>query len=167
MVSHQEVRLLESNSLVEMIAQHSNLRVKARLDRLRAALTASDQELRAAQTSRPGEEDVRVAQRVRRRLSPEQETQLVALYRAGTTTYQLSAGFGISRRMVSLILGKHGIPLRNQPLSAGQVEEAISLYASGLSLARVGEKLGCHAATVRSALIRAGVATRDSHGRER
>ncbi|WP_454295337.1 hypothetical protein [Salana multivorans] len=40
-------------------------------------------------------------------------------------------------------------------------------YEQGESLARVGAKVGFNASTVRTNLLRAGVALRDPHGRER
>jgi hypothetical protein len=41
------------------------------------------------------------------------------------------------------------------------------LYADGLSLAKIGSRLGYHATTVHLALRAAGVQMRDTHGRER
>jgi DNA invertase Pin-like site-specific DNA recombinase len=59
------------------------------------------------------------------------------------------------------------VPLRRRPLTADQVKTALELYASGQSLAMVGEQLGCHGNTVRLALIRAGIPRRDTHGQDR
>jgi hypothetical protein len=41
------------------------------------------------------------------------------------------------------------------------------LYRGGQSLKNVGVHFGVHASTIRSALLRAGVAMRDCQGRER
>lgn len=51
-------------------------------------------------------------------------------------------------------------------MSEGQVDEAVRLYASGLSLARVGERLGFSARTIRTMILRRDIKTRDPHGRE-
>jgi hypothetical protein len=55
-------------------------------------------------------------------------------------------------------------PLDQRP---PQIKQAKDLYAAGQSLAAVGEQLGCHANTVRLALMNAGVRMRDCHGRGR
>lgn len=52
-------------------------------------------------------------------------------------------------------------------MSDTQIDEAVQLYGSGLSLARIGERLGFSPTTVRSQLPRRGVRLRDPHGRER
>jgi hypothetical protein len=57
--------------------------------------------------------------------------------------------------------------VRNQPLSETAVREVISLYESGWSMARIGEKLGRQPTVVRDVLVRAGIPRRDSHGRRR
>jgi DNA-binding CsgD family transcriptional regulator len=56
---------------------------------------------------------------------------------------------------------------RYRALGPAEIAEATRMYASGMSLAAVGRLLGVHANTVRSALIKAGIRTRDSHGRDR
>jgi len=50
-------------------------------------------------------------------------------------------------------------------VSPGQVDEAIDLYNSGWSLARVGEHLAVDPTTVLNRLRERGVRTRDTHGR--
>ncbi len=42
----------------------------------------------------------------------------------------------------------------------------IRLYGEGLSLQRVGDRLGFNASTILNKLRSRGVSTRDSHGRE-
>jgi hypothetical protein len=49
--------------------------------------------------------------------------------------------FGIDRKTVSNILHRRGVPMRRRGLSPDQIDEAIRLYSSGWSLARVGEHL--------------------------
>ena len=56
---------------------------------------------------------------------------------------------------------------RPRGMSDMQINEAVQLYASGLSLARIGERLGFSARTIQSRLRERGVCFRDTHGRER
>ncbi|MFE3858193.1 hypothetical protein ACFXPN_44550 [Streptomyces griseorubiginosus] len=46
------------------------------------------------------------------------------------------------------------------------MDEAERLYAQGMSLARVGERLGVTDCAVRYQLRKRGIRMRDSHGRE-
>ena len=58
------------------------------------------------------------------------------------------------------------MPRRYPALEACQVEEAARLYEAGRSLRTIGIYFGRHASTVRLALIKAGVHTRDRDGRD-
>jgi transposase-like protein len=60
-----------------------------------------------------------------------------------------------------------GVPRRYPRLGETEVHEAISLYRSGQSLAKIAGRLNVEAGTVGRALHKAGVSLRDSHGRER
>ena len=73
-----------------------------------------------------------------RQLDIDQVEALIQGYVAGATTYELGDRFGIDRRTVSAILHRHNVPMRRRGLSFHQVDEAIDLYNSGWSLARVG-----------------------------
>lgn len=53
-----------------------------------------------------------------------------------------------------------------KPLDVHQVDEAVRLYEEGLSLARLGERIGASARTVQLRLSERGVAMRDTHGRK-
>ncbi|MEU0792429.1 hypothetical protein ABZ342_20360 [Amycolatopsis sp. NPDC005961] len=86
-------------------------------------------------------------------------------YQSGETVYDLAERFKINRKTVSGILHRAGVQIRGR-LTSEQVDEAMQLYASGQSLARIAVKLDTTANTVRARLIERGVRTRDSHGRE-
>ncbi|WP_175955261.1 hypothetical protein [Schaalia sp. Marseille-Q2122] len=51
-------------------------------------------------------------------------------------------------------------------MSPNQVGIVVRLNESGLSLASIGAQLKFDAVTIRTMLLRRGVKTRDSHGRE-
>ena len=99
------------------------------------------------------------------RLTPEERSRLANMYAAGSTAQALAAEFGISKASVLNILEADGIPRRRRPLSAAQVERARSLYASGLSLARVGLVMEVDASTVWRAFQRRGVPMRPTSQR--
>jgi hypothetical protein len=58
------------------------------------------------------------------------------------------------------------VKARNQSLGPEGIAQAIKLYNSGLSLAKVGRNLSCDPNTVRLVLDSKGVARRDPHGRQ-
>ena len=97
---------------------------------------------------------------------PAEVHDLVTGYRHGRTVYELSGQFGINRKTVSEILHREGVPIHGR-LDHVQVDEAVYLYESGWSLARIGERLSVTANTVRARLLERGVGMRDVHGRKR
>ena len=85
-------------------------------------------------------------------------------YRSGKTIYELGDRFGIDRRTVAQILRRDWSPLRSQPLTRYQIDQAITLYQDGLSLVSVGEIIGCSHSTIWLALHSAGVKLRTRPG---
>jgi hypothetical protein len=83
-----------------------------------------------------------------RQFDADQLHALIQGYTAGATTYELGDRFGIDRRTVSAILHRHGVQRRRRGLSPDQVDDAIRLYDSGWSLARIGEHLSVDPTTV-------------------
>jgi hypothetical protein len=92
---------------------------------------------------------------------------LIQGYTTGVTTYELGDRFRIDRRTVSAILHRHDVNMRRRGLSPSQIDDAIRLYNSGWSLARIGEHLSVDPTTVLNRLRERGVPTRDTHGRPR
>jgi transposase-like protein len=104
---------------------------------------------------------------VSRRLPAETLQQLVTDYQIGIPSTQLAKRYGISKGAALRLLRHQSIPIRNQPMTTLEIEQAIQLYRAGNSLAKVGITLGYDHGTIHQALKQAGVAMRDSHGRER
>lgn len=100
-----------------------------------------------------------------RQVKGEEAEKLATAYLAGATTYQLAKKFKIDRRTVSNILKRQGVTVRGQRLSEADVDKAERLYLQGLSLARVGERLGVSDDTVRYRLVKRGVRMRGPHER--
>ena len=69
------------------------------------------------------------------------------------------------RRTVAQVLKRKGVTIRYQPPSDEVVDEFVRLYATGLSLAAVGDKVGYDSKTVLNYLRQRRVTTRDTHGR--
>ena len=87
-------------------------------------------------------------QKAPRKLSSEENLDLVQGYRDGLTVYELATQFGIHRNAVSCALEEEGVPRRRRPLSPSQIEKATVLRGSGWSLVQVGAELGCDPSTV-------------------
>jgi len=99
------------------------------------------------------------------RLEPDQVTQIVAAYQSGATVYELADQFNCHRTTVSGMLKSRGVPMRRTSLTQAQVDRAVKLYETGLSLSKVGKLVGANAETVRQRLLTCGVTPRSSHDR--
>jgi len=102
-----------------------------------------------------------------RRLTLEEQTEVVRRYQAGAQMNYLAQHYQIHRRTVSAILKRHGVEPRRQELSSEQIQHAVLMYAQGNSLTVIGAKLGVDSGTVHIRLREQGVQMRDVHGRER
>ena len=101
-----------------------------------------------------------------RRLATDEIASIQAAYLAGATVYDLAAE-QVHRHTIATHLKAVGVPMRGRPLSEAQIEAAARLYESGLSLARVGERVSATARTVQLRLRERGVQMRDTHGQVR
>lgn len=101
------------------------------------------------------------------RLSPETIAEIIARYEAGESSPSLATTFSLSKGSIIRLLREADIPIRNQPLTEEQVNEAALMYESGQSLAKIAAHLGVDHTTVRRQLLKYGVRMRDSHGRNR
>ena len=114
--------------------------------------------------SGPLEPILQTHRQVQRKLNKVELDQLVTGYQSGATVYELAEQFGVHRNTVSASLKRQGEGLRYQPLSPTQVTDAIQFYHGGLSLLKVGARVGCGAECVRQALMKAGVKIRPRNG---
>ena len=88
-------------------------------------------------------------------------------YKGGEILRLIAGDLGVSRQRLAEHLRSRGMRLRGEKPSSEEVREMRLRYERGESLARIGARIGRNATTVRVNLPRAGVALRDSHGRER
>ena len=102
-----------------------------------------------------------------RRLTTDDTARIISGYAAGASMKALAEELQLTRQTIARVLKREGVTLRQIGLSDSQIDDAIQLYRSGMSLARIGEKFNVDHGTVRRQLLRRDVAMRDSHGRER
>jgi len=94
------------------------------------------------------------------RLREIEQLELVDAYCAGESVYTLADRFGVARQTVSAVLERHGVARRYRILTPQDIDAAVRLYESGLSLVAVGERLGVNASTILNALRTTGVQVR-------
>ncbi|MBF6171303.1 hypothetical protein [Nocardia blacklockiae] len=104
---------------------------------------------------------------LKRRVSQDERTQIVAKYEGGTSSNQLVADHKLAKGTILKILREDGASMRRQGLTEQQVADAADFYRAGRSLAWIGDKLGFSPTTVGKALTSSDVMLRDPHGRER
>jgi len=98
--------------------------------------------------------------RTARQLSAAELDRLVVAYYDGATVYELARQFGIHRTTVGKHLRARWVDTTPLGLVPGDVPAAAELYRHGWSLARIAEKYGTTAGTVRTRLLEVGVRIR-------
>jgi transposase len=91
---------------------------------------------------------------VRKKLPRTIHTEIIQAYESGATTRQLAASYGVSKTNIKDLLHRNGVDMRNRPLTANQIQEAIDLHAGGLSTYKIAERFGVVQSTVWRALRR-------------
>lgn len=100
-------------------------------------------------------------------LSEDQRAELLGLYEGGASTYELARRFKIRRDMVTTYLKRAGLAVRPGPrlaLGESAEREAARLYASGLSLRQIAQRMGVSDNTVLKALRAQRVPSRPRRG---
>ena len=122
----------------------------------------------AARTLAPGFQEARTIRQAQKRLTPEERTLIARKYEAGATAADLAVEFGCHTMTVTKAVKANGVTMRfAKKTTADQADEAVRLYGDGLSMEKVGERLGLSGRTIFSILRERGVETRDIHGRNR
>lgn len=86
--------------------------------------------------------------------------EIVAGYRAGATILELSARHDCDRKTVIRYLKLRCVEMRRRRLSEDQIDQAVLLYESGLSLIKVGKAVGADPKTIKARLVERGVTLR-------
>ena len=127
-------------AIVAAVKAGAQVSVTVRMDpRIKAAITPI-----AADASSSSKK----AHKVRQRLQPETIQRLISDYQAGNSTIRLMRIDGIGKSTVLRLLADAGVQVRRPGLAAQHQAEAVALYVTGRSAARVGNKFGCTADTV-------------------
>lgn len=100
------------------------------------------------------------------RLSVQRQAELVAKHQAGVLQRELADEYGVSRRTVGVIVARHGVLSRGK-VTSEQIDDAVTAYLGGQSLATIAKSLGVSDHTVRSRLLERGVKMRPARGRRR
>ena len=120
--------------------------------------------VRIAQALKPAEiakaEQKYVVRGLRRRLGARKVKELVSRYEAGEYTTDLSREYGISKAGLLDLLRGEGVSIRKQPMTPEDIDRAVELYESGLTIKQVVEQIGYSNGPIRSALHARGVRIR-------
>ncbi|MVU81408.1 hypothetical protein GPX89_29720 [Nocardia sp. ET3-3] len=147
--------------LVDLMRAYSN----------QGTLTSALGKLRGQVSDQPKRQPAAKIQKVHslaRRLSESDRAQIVAAYESGASANQLASDHQLAKGSILEILRTAGAAIRHQcRLSRKEIDQAVVDYQDGQTLARIGDRLGVKATTVRAALERRGVPRRDTHGRPR
>ena len=112
-------------------------------------------------TARPGQEEEYIRS-LGAAHAVDYTVDITAAVKPIAPTTQLTEKYGLSKASVLRLLHEAGAEMRRQPFSDQEVDDAVRLYASGLSVATVGSRLGAHPSKVWRALVARGVALRPS-----
>ena len=150
---------------MEVTGQLSNQDTRARIGRLHSVVLgqcAGKCTERTTTESPP----LHGGRQIQHRLRSEETERLIADYQIGARVNELATRYQVNRATVIQHINRAGVRRHYPALVPHEIEEAARLYREGQSLAMVARQLGAHATTVRTALLRAGLRMRDSHGRE-
>lgn len=128
-----------------------------------------DDLVRKARSDKPASSGVRrtAAASGRAKLNVRERTEITERYAAGERVTDIATSLSLSKYTVINWLNRAGVERRSRGMSEAQIDEALRLYESGLSLARIGGRLPFSPQTIRLALQKRGVRMRDPHGRAR
>jgi hypothetical protein len=103
--------------------------------------------------------------RLARRLSSEQLDGLAAEYDDAATAAELAAVVGVAKSALLKLFRERGVRIRTRrSLTEAEIDDAVRLYAGGLLLREIGERLVVSRDCVRLALKRRGVVLRPGLG---
>ncbi len=103
---------------------------------------------------------------LRRRLAAEVREALVARHKAGESIKALSREFGISESGLRDLLTAEEMLYRKQPITPEDIDLAVQLYASGLTVKQVVKRLSYPIGTIRRVLRERGVTMRSHSTRQ-
>jgi DNA-directed RNA polymerase specialized sigma24 family protein len=112
------------------------------------------------------DQPLRRPRQAQRRLTVDQQAELIDRYLDGERAYLLAQAFDVHRTTVARLLADNGVR-RPRSLTKHEIAESIKLYRRGWSCQRIGEKFGRDDGTIWLALKKAGVKLRQPWTRPR
>lgn len=94
------------------------------------------------------------------RLGGDKVQEILERYRSGDPVAAIAESFGVSLSSLQRMVKRHGLEMRDQPLTPQVVAEAAALYEAGLSVQRVADRLGVPKSTLLRALKAIGIQVR-------
>lgn len=86
---------------------------------------------------------------------------MVSAYESGQTMASLAAEYHVKRESISKLLRREGVEIRlRKQMSQEQIDDAVRLYGTGLSLEQIGSRLGWDHNTIYRHLKKRGVQMR-------
>jgi DNA-binding NarL/FixJ family response regulator len=119
----------------------------------------------ATRTMAPGFQEAREIRQLQKRLTPEEGMLAAQRYEAGAPVDDLAVEFGCHPTTMRSAVKANGVSMRFTKTTPDQTDEAVRLYRSGLSMVKVGDRLGLSARTIFNIMRERRVETRDAHGR--
>ena len=111
---------------------------------------------------------VRTPRRVDARLTDEDRAAIAEAYGDGIPSTALCRQYQLGKSTVLQILAEAGVPMRRQPLTEDQVDEAARLYdEAGLSLSQVCAELDVKQSSLQLAFTKRGMVLRPPTGGRR
>ncbi|MGB4758430.1 MAG: hypothetical protein WBP26_00030 [Candidatus Saccharimonadales bacterium] len=111
---------------------------------------------------------LRTPRRVDARLSDEDRAAIAQAYRDGIPSTALCRQYNLGKSTVLQILAEAGVPMRRQPLTTVQIDQAAQLYEiAGLSLSQICAELGIAQSSLQLAFTKRGVVLRPPTGGRR
>jgi len=100
--------------------------------------------------------------RPQRKLSLEQQAELVAAYKTGATTYDLAEQFSLHRTTVSKLIAAAGHKVRGTGLLPHEIPDVVHRYQAGESMTSLARVFDVSKANVKKHLLEAGTRLRDT-----
>lgn len=104
--------------------------------------------------------------RVKRRLSPEARAAIVERHKAGETVKVSSREFGISESGLRDLLAVDDVEIRKPSMTTDDIDLAVQLYESGLTVKELVQRIGYLIGTIRRMLREHGVVMRPHNMRQ-
>jgi DNA invertase Pin-like site-specific DNA recombinase len=109
---------------------------------------------KAGSSSRAPASTSRTVYRIDRRLGSEKVAAIITAYKNGATARSIATEHNVSHTALVQLLRDAGVPIRRQPLTGVQIQQARDLRAQGLSIAKTATELGLARESIRRALLR-------------